>query len=106
MNVSVFVSSVYASLNFDTPYFRFEHERRYAHNVLADIRTLPKFLADDPYYDLKLTPSEIPLSTWCELERAWFMMDAQRWVRDLDTEWLVAELPQHGHHTSFLSTEY
>ena len=106
MSMAVFASSVYASLEFDTPYFRFETERRYVHNVLGEIRNLRDVLANDPYHQLKLEPSNIPLSTWCELKEEWFMIDAQRWARDLDTEWRVAELPQHGHHTSFLSTEY
>ena len=106
MSMAVFASSVYASLEFDTPYFRFETERRYAHNVLGEIRSLREVLANDPYHQLKLEPLNILLSTWCDLKEEWFMIDAQRWARDLDTEWRVAELPQHGHHTSFLSSEY
>ena len=106
MNITVYASSVYASLEFDTPHFRFETERRYAHNILADIRDLRESLAEDPYYTTKMTAITVPLSTWCNLEAEWFMIDAQRWARDIDTEYRIAELPQHGHHTSFLSTEY
>ena len=106
MGVPVFVSSVYATLDCDTPYFRFDTERRYALRVTADIRRLRESLAEDPYYQVRTTTVDIPLSTWCRLEKEWFMVDPQRWARDLDTEWRVAELPQHGYHTSFLCTEY